>query len=202
MEAMMNLAREKFERLMEEKEKFMQEGVCIRVIGNLSLLPDDIKKLIAQAVLMTKDNNKAFLNIAFAYTSRDEMTTAVESVVQGVREGKITVDDIDEDLLSSCMYTNQSPPPDIIIRSSGEVRFSDFLLWQIHHSQVNFTACYWPEFSIWDLLGCIFKYQRCFAHLHKYDRIEQRGEKSERVDKFIKTVNDIRTQKLEMYLNS
>ncbi|GJQ72163.1 hypothetical protein Trydic_g3257 [Trypoxylus dichotomus] len=141
-DSLMELAREKFRKLHDEKNKIMELGVCIRVIGNLELLPQDIRKLIADAIIMTKDNSKLFLNIAFAYTSRDELTTAVKNILKGVELDLISPDDINEQLVSQCLYTNGSPDPDLLVRTSGEVRFSDFLLWQIWNTNVCFAEEY------------------------------------------------------------
>ncbi|KAJ8959197.1 hypothetical protein NQ318_022459 [Aromia moschata] len=129
-DGLMKLAKEKFQKLLGEKEKIMNEGVCIRIIGNLLLLPEDLRKVIAEAMLLTKDNNKAILNVAFSYTSRDEIATSMKTIVDGVDQQHIQIDDISEELISQCLYTNMSPDPDLLVRTSGEIRLSDFLLWQ------------------------------------------------------------------------
>ncbi|XP_071571703.1 dehydrodolichyl diphosphate synthase complex subunit DHDDS [Temnothorax nylanderi] len=165
---LMDLARQKFKRLLEEKDKLMEVGVCIRVIGNLSLLPEDLCKLIAEAMVLTKDNNKAFLNLAFCYTSRDEITHTIKDIVKGVKHTDILPEDINEDLIADCLYTYKSPNPDLLIRTSGETRLSDYLLWQIADSCVYFTDVLWPEFSIWHFLGAVFYYQRCYPDLQKF----------------------------------
>ncbi|KYN01879.1 PREDICTED: dehydrodolichyl diphosphate synthase complex subunit DHDDS [Cyphomyrmex costatus] len=164
---LMDLARQKFKRLLEEKEKLMDMGVCIRVIGNLSIIPEDICKLIAEAMTVTKENNRAFLNLAFAYTSRDEITHAIKDIIQGVKDTDILPEDITEDLITDCLYTYKSPNPDLLIRTSGETRLSDFLMWQISNTCIYFTEVLWPEFSIWNFLSAIFYYQRCYPHLQK-----------------------------------
>ncbi|KAM4046224.1 dehydrodolichyl diphosphate synthase complex subunit DHDDS isoform 3-T3 [Anomaloglossus baeobatrachus] len=129
-DGLMELARQKFTRLLEEKNKLQKHEVCIRVIGDLSLLPEDIQKLIAHAVLETKAYSKCFLNVCFAYTSRHEISNAVREVAWGVQEGLLEPRDVSENLLGQCLYTSNSPDPDLLIRTSGEVRLSDFLLWQ------------------------------------------------------------------------
>ncbi|XP_054520279.1 dehydrodolichyl diphosphate synthase complex subunit DHDDS isoform X6 [Pan troglodytes] len=129
-DGLMDLARQKFSRLMEEQEKLQKHGVCIRVLGDLHLLPLDLQELIAQAVQATKNYNKCFLNVCFAYTSRHEISNAVREMAWGVEQGLLDPSDISESLLDKCLYTNRSPHPDILIRTSGEVRLSDFLLWQ------------------------------------------------------------------------
>ncbi|KYN20361.1 PREDICTED: dehydrodolichyl diphosphate synthase complex subunit DHDDS-like [Trachymyrmex cornetzi] len=166
-DGLMDLARQKFKRLLEEKEKLMDVGVCVRVIGNLSLIPEDLCKLIAEAMTITKENNKAFLNLAFAYTSRDEIAHAINDVIQGVKDADILPEDINEDLITDCLYTYKSPNPDLLIRTSGETRLSDFLMWQISHTCLYFTEVLWPEFNIWNFLGAIFYYQRCYPNLQK-----------------------------------
>lgn len=164
-DALMELSRQKFEQLLSEKDKLMEHGVCIRIIGNLSLLPQDIQKLIAQAMILTKDNNKTFLNVAFAYTAREEMAQAVRAVVSGVEKGALEVSDVTQQLLSSCLYTSASPDPELLIRTSGEVRLSDYMLWQVSCSCIYFVDVLWPEFSIWHLLAAIIKFQRSYAQL-------------------------------------
>lgn len=199
---LMQLAREKFNKLLEEKDKLMTEGVCIRIIGNLSLLPPDIRKLIAEAMLLTKDNNKAVLNVAFSYTSRDEITNSMKEIVDGVDNDELKVEDINEDLISQCLYTNQSPNPEVLVRTSGEVRLSDFLLWQISNTQICFTKVLWPEFCIWHLLACIFKYQRCYRDLKKYEMKKVCYEKNDRVASFLRNLERRRWEQLKIYASS
>ncbi|KAI1231124.1 hypothetical protein IHE44_0008057 [Lamprotornis superbus] len=129
-DGLMDLARQKFSRLLEEQENLKKHGVCIRVLGDLPLLPVDIQELIAQAVLATRNYNKCFLNVCFAYTSRHEISNAVREMAWGVEQGLLEPSDVSESLLDKCLYTNNSPDPDLLIRTSGEVRLSDFLLWQ------------------------------------------------------------------------
>lgn len=126
---LMDLAREKFSRLLEESSKLHEHGVRIRVVGNLSLLPEDLQKIIAKAMLDTEKNDKLFLNVAFSYTSRDEISQAVEVVLKHGED--LESDDISERLLDECLYTRHSPSPDLLFRTSGETRISDFLMWQV-----------------------------------------------------------------------
>ncbi|XP_076653458.1 dehydrodolichyl diphosphate synthase subunit [Halictus rubicundus] len=169
---LMNLAEQKFQKLLSEKDNVKKHGLCVRIIGNLSLLPQNIQKLIAETMMFTKDHDKAFLNIAFAYTSRDEITHAIQDVIEGVESGDILLEDIDENLISNCLYTNNSPNPDLLIRTSGEVRFSDFLMWQISNTCIYFTNVLWPEFNIWDFLNAILYYQRSYSDMQKIIKIQ------------------------------
>ncbi|XP_029427078.1 dehydrodolichyl diphosphate synthase complex subunit DHDDS isoform X2 [Rhinatrema bivittatum] len=129
-QGLMELARQKFARLLEEQDNLEKHGVCIRVLGDLTLLPLDIQELIARTVLATRNYNKCFLNVCCAYTSRHEITNAVREMAWGVERGLLEPSDVSEALLDKCLYTNNSPNPDLLIRTSGEVRLSDFLLWQ------------------------------------------------------------------------
>lgn len=132
---LMTLAREKFIKLIEEKDKLMERGICIRIVGNLSMLPIDIQKLMAEAMLMTKNNSSAILNVAFAYTSRDEITESLRYIVKGVNDNELLSEDITDNLIRKCMYTRHSDDPDLLIRTSGESRLSDFMLWQVGKSK-------------------------------------------------------------------
>ncbi|KAL6432251.1 hypothetical protein ACFW04_006720 [Cataglyphis niger] len=153
-------------------DKLAEQGVCIRVIGNLSLLSEDMRKLIAEAMIITENNKKATLNLAFAYTSKDEITHAIKDIAEGVKHADILPEDINENLISQCLYTYKSSNPDLLIRTSGEVRFSDFLLWQISNTCIYFTNVLWPEFSLWNLFSAVFYYQRCYSDLQKVVKIQ------------------------------
>ncbi|XP_061146022.1 dehydrodolichyl diphosphate synthase complex subunit DHDDS isoform X1 [Syngnathus typhle] len=158
-DGLMELAKQKFERLLDERENLEKHGVCIRVLGDLNLLPLDLQQLIAKAVLATRAHNKCFLNVCFAYTSRYEITNAVREMAWGVEQGLIQASDVSEALLSECLYSNNSPNPDLLIRTSGEVRLSDFLLWQTSHTCLVFQSVLWPEYSFWNLCEAILQYQ-------------------------------------------
>ncbi|XP_051844092.1 dehydrodolichyl diphosphate synthase complex subunit DHDDS isoform X2 [Antechinus flavipes] len=166
-DGLMELARQKFSRLMEEQEKLEKHGVCIRVLGDLQLLPLDLQELIAKAVQATRNYNKCFLNVCFAYTSRHEISNAVKEMAWGVEQGLLDPSDLSESLLDKCLYTNNSPNPDILIRTSGEVRLSDFLLWQTSHSCLVFQPILWPEYSFWNLCEAILQFQVNHSMLQK-----------------------------------
>lgn len=132
---LLDLAREKFSKLIQEAPKLHEHGVRIKVIGNLDLLPEDLQKLLAQAILETENNDKLFLNVAFSYTSRDEITQAVEALLK--HGDVLNESDISERLVEECLYSRHSPPPDLLFRTSGETRISDFLMWQVKLSVVE-----------------------------------------------------------------
>jgi len=177
-ESLLNLARDKFRRLIKEADRFAKEGVRVNVIGNLSLLPSDLQNLIFQAMEATSKNNKATLNVAFSYTSRDEMTNAVKALANAVDTGYLEVDDISVDLIERCFYTSLSNEtgntlshrtknscPDLLVRTSGESRLSDFLLWQSSYSVTHFTDVLWPDFGLHHLMAAIFHYQSKNYHI-------------------------------------
>lgn len=129
---LMQLARDKFAKLLEEKERLNEKGVRIRVIGNIQMLPRDIQKTAAEAMLLTKDNNKSILNVAFAYTSREEITHSLKTIIEGVENNDLRAEDLNEALIDECLYTNKCSNVDLLVRTSGELRFSDYLLWQVN----------------------------------------------------------------------
>ncbi|XP_070568689.1 dehydrodolichyl diphosphate synthase complex subunit DHDDS-like isoform X1 [Ptychodera flava] len=166
-DGLMELARQKFARLMEEKDSIQKYGVCVRVLGDISMLPKDVQELISEAVEFSKNNDRAILNVCFAYTSRHEMTTAVKELATGVEEGLLRPSDVSEHLLEKCLYTSHSADPDLLVRTSGEVRLSDFLLWQSSYSVLSFVKVLWPEFSIWHLFAAVLHYQRNYQAIQK-----------------------------------
>lgn len=146
---LLEMAREKFQKFMEEKDELNRRGICIRMIGNWKLLPNDLQKCMADVMLLTRNNTKAYLNVAFAYTSRDEMTESMRDILDGVERKELEACDITDDLIRKCMYSGQSSDPDLLVRTSGESRLSDFLLWQVWDAVCEFflflirkRACY------------------------------------------------------------
>lgn len=231
-ETLMNLARDKFRRLIGEADRFAEAGVRVRVLGNVDLLPADLQELIAQATQLTAANSKATLNIAFSYTSRDEMTRAVQRLSRAVQQGHILKSDINPQLVERCLYTcdncntnSQNPTPksspdrmtgpDLLVRTSGEVRLSDFLLWQSSYSVTHFTQVLWPEFSLWHLLAAVFHYQskqlyiqELFSQAKPDDQVEQSDvtrdsqEAQERIAKFLQILDKENTHTASRSENS
>lgn len=200
---LLELTREKLRRLLEEKEKLTERGIKIRIIGNLSLLPPDIIKLIAEAELITKDNSKAILNVAFSYTAQDEMTQSISQIVNGLKSGSLDESDVNMALFENCLYTRSIPPPELIIRTSGETRLSDFLLCQGSFSYLHFTGVLWPELTAWDFLWAIFKYQM-FANDLKKAREESSSNSDLTINglKFIEQIDKNHYRNMELALQS
>ena len=137
-----------------------KNGVRIRVIGTRSGLDDDILRLIDDAALLTKDNSALNLTIAFNYGSRDEIARAAARMAEAVTEGTLDVSEITPERFGSYLDTADLPDPDLLIRTSGELRLSNFLLWQLAYSEFVFVDTYWPDFSRETLEAAIAEYQR------------------------------------------
>lgn len=147
------------EEILRNIKNSQLNDICVRVVGDLTLLPEDVRKTIANLMAVREEDNFQ-LTIALAYTSTEELTTVAKDIIMGVRNNLIHPDDVDEGLVSTCLYTNYIDNLDIVIRTSGEVRFSNFLLWQSGTSIVSFIETLWPNFSVWDLITIVFCYQR------------------------------------------
>ena len=136
------------------------ENTRINVIGDISVLSTGLQKSINKAIERTKENDGIIFNIALNYGSRDEIVHAIKNIANGVKEGKIEVSDIDENMITENLYTKGIPDPDLVIRTSGEIRLSNFLLWQVAYSEFLFLEKYWPDFSEKDLEESIKIYQK------------------------------------------
>ncbi|CAG9791807.1 unnamed protein product [Diatraea saccharalis] len=191
-DALMDLARDKFQKLLNEIDVINEWGVRLYVSGRLSLLPVDLRKMVSHAMLATRHNNKLKLNIAYAYTGRDEISRAASYLVDGVNNKELIVEDIDEELISQSLDLGE---PELLVRTSGEVRLSDFMLWQVTNSVLYFTDVLWPEFSIWNLLAAIIHFQR-HAPPSKYE-----DSSSEEKKQFLAKLENRRWQQLELFLN-
>ncbi|KAF9961465.1 cis-prenyltransferase [Mortierella alpina] len=159
-ETLMELAKTRLVEMCEHSGIIKLAGVSIRVLGDDSLLPEDVREVVRRAVDSTKMNNRAILNICFPYTSRQELAAVTRSLVSGVEAHDLDPSDITTNTLENSLYTRSCPPLDILIRTSGEIRLSDFMLWQSSRScHIEFVDCYWPEFTFWKLLPILLRYQ-------------------------------------------
>ena len=140
--------------------KSNDDNVKVKVIGKIEELPKDIYEEIKAVEEKTKNNTGMVLNIAFNYGGRDEITTATKNIAKLVLEGKLNLQDITEETISQNLYTANQPDPDLLIRTSGEERISNFLPWQIAYSEFVFSDKYWPEYSDEDFIDSIAIYQR------------------------------------------
>lgn len=146
--------------IRRELDDLARNGVCIRMIGDRSRLAPDIVALIAESEAKTRDNRKLTLTIALSYGSQDEIVAACRQLAEQVAAGRLKPQDITADMLSANLQTAGIPDPDLIIRTSGEQRLSNFLLWQSAYSELIFVDKLWPDFSGGDLAAAVEAFQR------------------------------------------
>ncbi|WP_069649574.1 isoprenyl transferase [Caloranaerobacter ferrireducens] len=147
------------EYLRKELDTLHKNNVRIMVLGNIDELPDLPKKEIIKAIEKTKNNEKLILNIALNYGSRDEIIQAVRNIILDVKHNKINIEEINKENFKKYLYTRNQPDPDLLIRTSGEQRVSNFLLYQIAYSEFYFTNTLWPDFKEEHLYKAILEYQ-------------------------------------------
>ena len=140
--------------------KNSKSNIKIKVIGKRDNLSEDLKTAINSIEDKSKNNDGMVLNIAFNYGGREEIVATTKKIAKAVQEGNVHINDIDEVFFANNIYTNSQPDPDLLIRTSGEERISNFLLWQIAYSEFYFTNKYWPEFSSKDLDEAIEAYTK------------------------------------------
>lgn len=165
-----NWSRPKFEitALMEllvatinkETKTLMENDVRLNAIGNLQLLPAKCRKQLEGAMEKTTDNKRCTLTLALSYSSRWEITEAARSLAESVKRGEIAAEDIDEAMFSSRLSTAGMPDPELMIRTSGEYRISNYLLWQLAYAELYFTPKLWPDFRRDDLFEAIIDFQK------------------------------------------
>ena len=139
----------------QDLKRLASEGVRIRVVGSRLGLPDDVLALVEKAESETSSNTTFNLNIAFNYGSHDEIRTACQDLARACVTGSLSPDDITTELIESKLWFHETPSPDLLIRTSGEYRLSNFMLWQIAYSELVFLDCLWPDFGRNELLSAI-----------------------------------------------
>jgi len=158
-EYLMHMFEENFYKLGDD-ERIHKDKIRVTVLGQRELLPENLRKAIEYAEARSASYDSYFYNIALAYGSRQEIIQAVKIIAQKVKDGQLGVDEIDEDMVSKFLYTAPFPDPDLILRTSGEERVSNFLLWQLAYSELYFTDVYWPGFRKVDFLRAVRSYQQ------------------------------------------
>lgn len=142
-----------------EDEIFMKNNVRFRVIGDMGRLPAEVRAKLEETMEHTRGNTAMTMVVALSYSSKWEITNAVKDIASDVKAGKIGLDDISEDMISSRLQTNFMPDPELLIRTGGELRISNYLLWQIAYSELYFCDTYWPDFDEECLHKAIASYQ-------------------------------------------
>ena len=136
------------------------ENIRVKVLGDITALSTGMQKSILKCMERTKNNTGVTFNIALNYGGRDEIVKAVKRIARDVKEEKINIEDINEEMISNNLYTAGMPDPDLLIRTSGELRLSNFLPWQVVYSEFLFINKNWPDFSEEDLDNAIIEYQK------------------------------------------
>jgi len=136
------------------------ENIRIKILGDKEGLSEGLSKKIDNTVETTKNNTGLTLNIAFNYGGRDELVKAVKNIATEVKNGNINIEDINQNLISENLYTKDIPDPDLMIRTSGEIRTSGFLPWQLVYTEFYFTNKLWPDFNTEDLDNAIIEYNK------------------------------------------
>lgn len=157
-ERLMNLCRNELKNAIQDP-RLQEHQVKVKVIGHLESLPNDVQDAANYIMDQTKQNKRYNLTIALAYGGREELINAIQNISNDVKNNVLSIDDINEEKVSSYLYTSDLPDPDLILRTSGEERISNFLLWQIAYSEFYFLDVYWPAMTKRDFLHAIKTYQ-------------------------------------------
>lgn len=145
--------------LKKEIKTLLKNNIKLNAIGNLHTLPKKAQKELNEVIEKTKDNNRMILTLALSYGSREELVHAVKDICQKVKNEELSLDAIDESIINQHLYTQNLPDVDLLIRTSGEQRISNFLLWQIAYAELYFSKILWPDFRRENLYEAIYNYQ-------------------------------------------
>ena len=143
-----------------EEEIFMNNNIAFRVIGDMGRLPEAVRTRLEQCIQRTSANTRMTMVIALSYSSKWEITQAVRQIASEVKEGTLPVESIDEALVSRHLTTHFMPDPDLLIRTGGELRLSNYLLWQCAYSELYFCDTFWPDFNEEEFYKAIYEYQQ------------------------------------------
>jgi undecaprenyl diphosphate synthase len=146
--------------IQSETDTLMKNGIRLEAIGNLAQLPAACNKQLQETVEVTKDNDRMTLILALSYSGRWDIIEATRKIARQVKEGLLQPDEIDENVLNSALNTSRYPNPELLIRTSGEQRISNFLLWEIAYAEMHFTPVLWPDFSKDDFYQALLDFQQ------------------------------------------
>ena len=146
--------------LKKELSTLLDNNIKLNTIGNIDMLPTSTQKKLLEVIELTKNNTRMTMTVALSYGSRAEIVSAVKNICEKVKNNIISIDTIDESIINEHLYTHNLPDVDLLIRTSGEHRISNFLLWQIAYSELYFTDVLWPDFKEDDLYQAIISYQK------------------------------------------
>ena len=146
--------------LKNELKTLVDNNIKLNTIGNFETLPKSVQKELLEVINKTKDNTRMTLTLALSYGSREELLSAIKNISSKVKNNIISIDAIDESIINQHLYTQNLPDVDLLIRTSGEHRISNFLLWQIAYAELYFTDVLWPDFTEQHLYEAILSYQK------------------------------------------
>ncbi|MBU0462252.1 MAG: isoprenyl transferase [Proteobacteria bacterium] len=146
--------------IISEREAFSKNQIRVNIIGQKHRLPLDVQKEVDITLELTENNDKMVLNLALSYGSREEIANAVKQIAQKIESKELDSKDITQDLISDHLYTRTMPDPDLIIRTSGEYRLSNFMLWQAAYSEIYICDTLWPDFSKDEFIEILKNYQK------------------------------------------
>ena len=146
--------------LKKEFEKLIKNNIRLNTIGNIKTLPKKVQDEIIRVSNKTKNNTKMILTIALSYGAREEIENVIKNIAREVKNNTISIENVDHSIINKHLYTQNLPDVDLLIRTSGEQRISNFLLWQIAYAELYFTDVYWPDFGKGDFYKALFNYQK------------------------------------------
>jgi len=146
--------------LISEQKEMLDNNIRLHTIGQTERLPEDVRQQLQETMMLTKNNDGLILNLALSYGGRAEIVKAVKEIAKKAVDGRIDPDLITPDLVSEHLYTGKMPDPDLLIRTSGEMRISNFLLWQIAYSEIYVTDTLWPDFGKDEFVRILRDYQQ------------------------------------------
>ena len=146
--------------LKSEFEKLIENNIRLNTIGNIKSLPKRVQEEVINVTNKTKSNDKMVLTIALSYGAREEIENVIKNIAKEVKNNTISIENVDHSIINKHLYTQNLPDVDLLIRTSGEQRISNFLLWQIAYAELYFTDVYWPDFGKKDFYKALFNYQK------------------------------------------
>jgi len=146
--------------LKKELKLFTKNNISLRTIGNIDMLPKKAQKELNEVINKTKNNSKLILNLALSYSSKEEIVNAFKNISKKIVNNELSIKEIDKNVINNHLYTRNLPNVDLVIRTSGEKRISNFLLWQIAYAELYFTDVFWPDFNKEEFYTAILDYQQ------------------------------------------
>jgi undecaprenyl diphosphate synthase len=146
--------------LISEQKEMLDNNIRLNTIGQVDRLPEDVQQELQKSMMLTRENTGLILNLALSYGGRDEIVKAVKEIAIEAIDGRVDPDSITPELISKHMYTGEMPDPDLLIRTSGEMRISNFLLWQLAYTEICITDTLWPDFGKDEFLQILKNYQQ------------------------------------------